>query len=90
MADRDKVIKNIKKGGSIVIYIGTASLMRPMITRDNDSRNAVGKVCSMASGTVISCGVAKFASDFFNKIVDKVADFVDDVKPRKKEEVTHG
>lgn len=81
--DRNKVIKNIKDGGSMVIYVGTAALMKPYITRDNDERNAVGKVCSIASGTVMSLGIANWASKFFGKLVDEVADFVDDVKTKK-------
>ena len=84
MADQSKIVKRVKDIGSLVIYIGTAYLMKPYITRDNDQRNAVGKVCSAASGTVISYGVANYASKFFGKIVDEVADFINDVKPQKK------
>lgn len=83
---KNKIRENIKKAGSIVIYIGTASLMRPYITRDNENRNAVGKACAFASGTVISCGISASASKFFGKMVDKVADFIEDVKPPKKKE----
>lgn len=83
MTDRSKVIQNIKNGGSLVIYIGTASLMRPLISKDNENRNAVGKVSAFASGTVISCGIASWASKFFGKMVDGVADFLEDIKPDK-------
>lgn len=84
MADKSKIVKNIKDGGSLLIYIGTASLMKPIITRDNDERGPVGKIGALASGTVISCGIANFASKYFGKIVDEVADFVSDVMPKKK------
>lgn len=86
MADRNKIVENIKKGGSLVIYVGTASLMKPFIFKDNDDRNAVGKVCAAASGAVISCGISSYASKFFGKMVDSVVDFIDDVKPKKNKE----
>lgn len=82
--EQSKTVKRIKDVGSLIIYIGTAYLMKPYITRDNDQRNAVGKACSVASGTVISCGVANYASKFFGKMVDDVADFINDVRPPKK------
>lgn len=80
------IVKNIKTGGSMAIYIGTASIMKPIIKQHNQERNAVTKLCSVVSGTVISCGVSHIASKWFGKMVDKVADFIDDVKhPKKKE-----
>lgn len=87
MADKDNIVKNIKTGGSMAIYVGTASIMKPIIQQHNQERNAVTKLCSLVSGTVISCGVSHVASKWFGKLVDKVADFIDDVKhPKKKEE----
>lgn len=83
MADKSKIIKRIKDGGALVIYVGTASLMKPYIMRDNDERSAVGKVCSTFSGATISLGVAGYASKIFNKIVDEVADFIDDIRGKK-------
>lgn len=90
--DRNSIIKSIKDGGSLVIYVGTASLMKPYITRDNEERSVVGKVCSTASGAVISLGVANFASKVFGKIVDEVVDFVNDIhkKPKPKTETEGG
>lgn len=86
MADREKIIKNIKNGGSLVIYVGTASLMKPLIFRDNQERNAVNKFAATASGTVISLGIANYASKFFGKLVDEVDRFIDDIRPAKKNE----
>lgn len=87
MADKDKLVSNIKTGGSMAIYVGTASIIKPIIKQHNQDRNAVTKLCSYVSGTVISCGVSHIASQWFGKIVDKVSDFLDDVKsPKKKEE----
>jgi hypothetical protein len=81
------LVKNIKTGGSMAIYIGTASIINPIIKEHNKERNAVTKFCSVVSGTVISCGVSHIASKWFGKLVDKVVDFIDDVKyPKKKEE----
>lgn len=91
MADRDKIVSNIKTGGSMAIYVGTASIMKPIIKQHNQDRNAVTKLCTVVSGTVISCGVSHIASQWFGKIVDKVADFIDDVKhPKKKESGADG
>lgn len=79
------IIKNIKTGGSMAIYVGTASIIKPIIREHNKDRNAVTKVCSVFSGTVISCGISHIASKWFGKLVDKVADFIEDVKTPKKE-----
>ncbi len=85
--NREKVIKNIKDGGSLIIYVGTASLMKPIISRDNDERSPMGKVGAAVSGTVISCGLAQFASNTFSKLVDEVAEFIDDIKKPKNKGV---
>lgn len=87
MADKEKIIKNIKTGGSIIIYIGTAGLMQPIVLKNNEQRNAVGKICAGISGTVLSCGIANFASKYFGKLVDDVTGFIDDVRKPKKKEV---
>ena len=86
MGEKRDIVKNIKTGGSMAIYIGTASILKPFIKKHNDERNFVTKCCAVVSGTVISCGVSHIASKWFGNIVDKVADFIDDVKhPKKKE-----
>lgn len=84
--NKSSLIKNIKSGGSLAIYLGTASIIKPIIKEHNQERNSVMKLCSVVSGTVISCGVSHIASKWFGKIVDKVAYFFDDVKSPKKEE----
>lgn len=91
MANKEKVINNIKTGGSMAIYIGTASILKPLIKEHNQDRNAMTKLCSVVSGTVISCGISHVASKWFGRIVDKVSDFIDDVKhPKKKEDGQNG
>ena len=85
--NKSNLVKNIKTGGSMAIYIGTASIIKPIIKEHNKERNTMTKACSVVSGTVISCGISHIASKWFGKIVDKVADFIDDVKrPKSKEE----
>lgn len=87
----NNIVKNIKNGGSMAIYIGTASIMKPIIKQHNQERNAVTKLCSVVSGTVISCGMSHIASKWFGKLVDKVADFIDDVKhPKSKDGEVNG
>jgi len=83
MDDRMKLINNIKTGGSMAIYVGTASIIKPIIQEHNKNRNAVTKICSVVSGTVISCGISNIASKWFGKMVDKVTNFYDDVKGNK-------
>lgn len=83
---KTSLVKNIKNGGSMAIYIGTASIMKPIIREHNQERNALTKFCTVVSGTVISCGVSHIASRWWGKLVDKVAEFIDDVKPAKKED----
>ena len=85
MADKDKIVSNIKNGGSMAIYIGTASIIRPIIKEYNKDRNPMTKICSVVSGTVISCGISHIASKWFGDIVDKVSDFIDDVKKKPGE-----
>ena len=70
----------------MAIYVGTASIIKPIIREHNQDRNAVTKICSIVSGTVISCGISHIASKWFGKLVDKVSDFIDDVKhPKPKD-----
>ena len=83
---KTSLIKNIKNGGSMAIYIGTASIMKPIVREHNQERNALTKFCTVVSGTVISCGVSHIASRWWGKLVDKVVEFIDDVKHAKKEE----
>ena len=87
MADRERIAESIKTAGSMAIYVGTASIMKPIIKEHNQDRNAVTKVCSVVSGTVISCGISHVASKWFGKIVDKVYLFINDIKnPKTKGE----
>ena len=87
MEDKSNLVKNIKTGGSMAIYVGTASIIRPIIREHAAERNAVTKFCSVVSGTVISCGVSHIASKWFGKLVDKVDAFFNDVKnPKAKED----
>lgn len=93
MANRDKLVRDIKTGGSIGIYVGTASIIKPFIKKHNQERNAFSRVCSILSGTVISCGISSMASKWFESAVDKVADFIDDIKgskPKVKESDSNG
>lgn len=80
MMENDKLLKNIKTGGSMALYIGTASIINSIVKEKTQDKSAISKACSLFSGTVISCGISSLASKCFNGIVDKVADFMYDVK----------
>ncbi len=80
MSQNDRLIKNIKTGGSMAIYIGTASVINPIVKEKTQDKNGIAKACALFSGTVISCGLSALASKAFNDIVDKVSDFIFDVR----------
>ena len=84
--DRKKIKDHIKTGGSIVIYAGTASIMRPIIQNGNEDRNGAMKICAYGAGAVISCAVANAVSNFFDKIVDEVEKFIDDVSHKEEKD----
>lgn len=86
MADREKIIKNVKRGGSVMAYIGTANLIRPLVAKAREDKNGAMQICSIFGGTVLSLGIGKIATDWMNNAIDKVVEFLDDVKPKKKEE----
>lgn len=95
-ARRQKRIQNVKTGGDMVMYLGSAGLMMPWMKKSRETQNGIMGLFSTCAGAVISIGLGNIASKIFNKTVDKVADFWDDVKPsgpNKKsteEEQTHG
>lgn len=76
--DKDKISKNIKNGGSVAIYIGTASIVKPIVKRHQIERNPFSQICSTFAGTVISCGISSVASKWFGTAVDKVINTLDE------------
>ena len=82
--DKERLIKGIKNVGNLVMYIGSAAITIPAINRAKESQNGFMGSCATGAGAMLSIGMGKAASGIFNKVVDKVADFVDDVKPEKK------
>ena len=67
------------------MYIGSAALAMPVIQKAREKNNGLMGICALGAGAIISIGVGKMASNIFNKTVDKVYDFIDDVKPKEKE-----
>ena len=68
-----------------MVYVGTANLVRPFVAKAREDQNGAMQACTMFGGTVISLGIAKIANKWMNNMIDKVADFIDDVKPRKQQ-----
>lgn len=94
---REKRIQNVKTGGDLIMYVGSAGLMIPMIRKAKESQNGIMGVCAAGAGAILSVGLGNIASKILNRTVDKVVDFWDDVKPggsaEKKpesEEDSHG
>lgn len=85
MADREKIIKNVKRGGSVMVYVGTANMMRPFVAKARENQNGAMQACTMFGGTVLSLGIGKIATKWMNSAIDRVVEFIDDVKPKKKE-----
>lgn len=81
---REKILKNVKTGGDLLMYIGSAGLMNPLIRDARQDQNGAMKLCSFGAGAILSLGLGSIASKVFNKLVDKTVDFYDDVKPKKK------
>lgn len=79
---REKRIQNVKSIGSLMMYIGSAGLMIPMIRKAKENQNALMGICATGAGAVLSVGMGNAAGKIFEKTVDKVVDVWDDVNPR--------
>lgn len=78
---RKKRIQNVKAGGDLMMYIGSAGLLIPMIRKAKENQNSLMGICATGAGAILSVGLGNMASKIFNKTVDKVSDFWEDVKP---------
>lgn len=76
---KDKVIKTVKDVGDVAMYIGSASIVRPFVSKKNVQLNGPLQLCAYGAGAVISFGLGSWTSNWFNKIVDTVVDFVEDI-----------
>ena len=87
MADKEKIIKNIKTGGDLMMYIGSAGIVSNVLSKNREHKNPAMNACILGSGAIFSLGLGKLASSWFEKAVDEIVKFVDDVKkPEKKKE----
>lgn len=78
---RKKRIQNLKTGGDILMYVGCAGLMMPMMQKAKEKQNSLIGMSAVGAGTILSIGLGKIASDILNRSIDKVVDFWDEVKP---------
>lgn len=78
---RRKRIRAVKTGGDIVMYVGSAGLMVPVIKRAQENQSGLMGMCAAGAGIILAAGLGNIASRMFEKTVDKVIDFWDDVKP---------
>ena len=79
---RERLLKNVKLGGDLLMYIGSAGLMNPIIRDARVNQSGPMRACSFGAGTILSLGLGSLASKVFNKLVDKTVEFYDDVKPK--------
>ena len=87
---QSKIVRNVKRGGTVMVYVGTASLIRPFVAKAREDQNGAMQACAIFGGTILTLGIAQKANEWMNNAIDKVVDFFDDVKPRKKEEEKDG
>jgi hypothetical protein len=85
--NRDKLVKNVKTGGDILMYVGSAALMMPQIQKSKENQNALLGAAATGTGIILAAGLGSLASSVLNKAVDKVINFWDDVKPKEDEKV---
>lgn len=78
---RRRRIQNVKTGGDILMYVGCAGLMMPMMQNAKEKQNSLIGLSALGAGTILSIGLGKIASNILNKSIDKVVDFWDEVKP---------
>ena len=79
---REKRIQNVKTAGDLMMYIGSAGLLIPMIRNAKQNQNSIMGICATGAGAILSVGLGNVASKILNKTVDKVVDFWDDVNPK--------
>lgn len=88
--DRSKLIKNIKAGADLAMYIGAAGLMGPIMRKAQENHNPAMNLCIFASTSVLTLGIGKIAGGWVEKTIDDIAAFIEEVKAPKKEETDNG
>lgn len=78
---RKKRIQNVKTGGDIMMYIGAAGLIAPMVRSAKEKQSPLLQTCATGTGIILSIALGNFAGKMFEKTVDRIVDFWDDVKP---------
>ena len=68
-ARKKRRMQNIKTCGDMMMYIGAAGLMIPMIRKAKENQNSIMGVCAMGTGAVLSIGLGNVASKILNKTV---------------------
>ena len=82
--DHNKVVKGVKTGANIAMYIGSAGLVLPLMQNAREKENGILGACTGLAGAILSIGLGKLGSTISDSIIDKVVDFWDDVKPKTK------
>lgn len=86
----ERRVRNVKTGGDILMYVGTAALLRPCIQRAKETNNGLLGGCATLAGAALAIGLGGIASNFLNKIIDKGMSFWDEVKPQDKDGTENG
>ncbi len=78
---RRRRIQNVKTGGDIMMYIGAAGLVAPFVRSAKEKQSPLLQSCVTGAGIILSIALGNFAGKSFEKTVDRIVDFWDDVKP---------
>ncbi len=84
MANKDKILKDIKNGGNMAIYIGVPTIVSSAVKERTRELSPISRICAGFSGIVVSLGVSALACDWFNSAVDKVSSFIGGAKNESK------
>lgn len=82
---REKIVQNAKLAGNLVMYIGSAAIANAILKKTRENQNGLMSACAIGTGAMLSIGAGKMASGIFNRVVDKTVEFIDEVKPRERE-----
>lgn len=78
-----KKIDILKKTVSAVVGIGTAKIIREIITNNVETETAIDKVTVTAASVAIGGAVSEMTKDYTDTTIDEMVTFLKKIKNRK-------
>lgn len=78
-----KKIDILKKTVSAVVGIGTAKIIREIITNNVETETAIDKVTVSAASVAIGGAVSEMTKDYTDTTIDEMVTFLKKIKNRK-------